>query len=81
MSETACNNNERNQQRINIAKNVKKIRKQKNIRQKEMALWLGIKESSYSMKESAKRTFGGEELAIIFERLDIDANEVYKRNK
>lgn len=73
------NNDEiRNLKRVKIANAVKEIRIEKEINQKEIAIWLGISVSSYCMKERAKRPFLGEELEIIIDNLKIDANKIYK---
>ncbi len=55
---------------------MKELRESKGLTQEHMAGLLGIKQSSYSLKESGKRKFKISELLVIKEILNVSLDEI-----
>ena len=55
---------------------MKELRENKGLTQEYMAGLLGIKQSSYSLKESGKRKFKISELLVIKEILNVSLDEI-----
>ena len=55
---------------------MKELRENKGLTQEHMAGLLGIKQSSYSLKESGKRKFKISELLVIKEILNVSLDEI-----
>lgn len=55
---------------------MKELRESKGLTQEYMAGLLGIKQSSYSLKESGKRKFKISELLVIKEILNVSLDEI-----
>ena len=55
---------------------MKELRESKGLTQEHMAGLLGIKQSSYSLKESGKRKFKISELLVIKEILNVSLAEI-----
>jgi len=66
---------------MNIGDNIKRIRKEKGIQQKKMALDLGLDQSNYNKIESGKREPSIELINKLAEYLEVSVNVLFNENE
>jgi transcriptional regulator with XRE-family HTH domain len=66
---------------MNIGDNIKRIRKEKGIQQKKIALDLGLDQSNYNKIENGKREPSIELINKLSAYLDVSVNDLFNENE